>query len=223
MADRIARSEPRIGLRLPILFGLNAPDRPGHVRNISRHGMAVSCRELVEPLARIHLRLATANGPIDAVGVVRWSRRFELKFALVENCDMGVKFVGDNGPLQAFVDETLARFADQRYELRFEKTFTVQLLDAGKAHAANVSRHGMYIVTANPPEPKSIVEVVLLLAEPDLTVHVEGMVVYAVNEKLAYERGFAPGFGFRFLRFVSRNEAEFHRYIDELTEAFYGQ
>jgi hypothetical protein len=223
MTVKAKRGEDRIGLRMPIYFGFDRTDQVGHIKNISRQGVAISSRVLIEPLALLQIRFEAEKGPMTVPGQVRWSRRFEIGVSVVDNCDMGIQFLETNEVLMRFVDKLFVHFVENRTEPRFEKVFTVKVADAEKAQAYNINRHGMYVITANPPVINSIVEVMIVLPDIDMTVHVEGQVVHLVDEKLAFERSFEPGFGLRFIKFLNNKQEAFFKYIDALTNAFYGR
>ncbi|NLH50663.1 MAG: PilZ domain-containing protein [Myxococcales bacterium] len=222
MSSSVKRTEKRVGLRMPIYFGSDTADCLGHIRNISLQGVAISCRELVTPQTPLKIRIAVPEGEILISGEVRWSRKFPLEISYVDHCEMGIRFLEHNELLEGFVNRMIKTLADHRLEPRFEKIFNLHLPSLEAAVAYNISRRGMFIMTANPPSLNSTVEVRLLLSEIDETIHIEGQVVHVVDEKTAFERGFDPGFGLRYLRILSNNQDIFFQYIDRLTNAFYG-
>jgi len=215
-ATGIKRNADRLSLRLPIFFGVEQPDRLGRLKNISAQGAAIACRQFVEPLTLLRLRLTIEGMNFDFYGQVRWSRRFALDCSFVNDCEMGIRFLEIGERFGELLDRLGEHFVELRREPRFEKTFVVTMLEGKSAQSLNISRNGIYIMTANPPARGSMVEVKIIVADINQTVHVEGKVQHAVTETVAYERGIEPGFGMVFTRFLSDNEELYAAYIQHL-------
>lgn len=215
-ATGIKRSTNRLSLRLPIFFGIEQPDRLGRLKNISAQGAAIACRQFVEPLTLLRLRLTIDGMAFDFTGQVRWSRRFALDCSFVNDCEMGVRFQDIGARLGEVLDRLGEHFIEQRREPRFEKTFVVTLMEGKSAQSLNISRNGIYIMTANPPARGSMIEVKIIVADINQTVRVEGKVQHAVHEAEAWSRGIEPGFGMVFTNFLSDNEADYAAYIQRL-------
>ncbi|MDP8223624.1 MAG: PilZ domain-containing protein [Candidatus Lernaella stagnicola] len=219
MPQAVQRSEPRINFRLSVFFGESEPDLIGHVKNISLYGAAISCANLVTPKTRLNMRLETDRGPMKMVGEVRWSRRFSLQFSFVDDCEMGVHFVESDPRYPNYFSDLSEQHVELRAEPRFDKVFIVTIDNGTELQTLNISRSGMYVMTANSPACGSIVQVRLVLPNLNITVGIEGEVQHTVDVSEAYDRGLKPGFGLKFLRFLTETEAQFHEYVDWLAGA----
>ncbi len=222
MTQAVQRSGPRINFRLTVLFGEGEPGSIGHVKNISMQGAAISCANFVDPKTLLNLRLETTHGPMDMLAEVRWSRRFSLQFSFVDDCEMGVKFIDVDPKFPAYFDEMAAQHIELREDPRFEKVFIITIGDGPELQTLNISRTGMYVMTANPPAVGSVIEVRLVLLGLNATVAIEGEVMHAVDISQSYDQHIKPGFGLKFTRFPGEGETVFHEYIDWLTATLTG-
>lgn len=211
------RTDARLGARLPVLFGIDEPGEVGRLKNISRRGAKISTKSFIQPGAVLNLRLETTVGPLDLVGVVRWSRRFSLQFSFVDDCELGVEFTQLDPRFPEFVASLATQFRESRGEPRFEKVYPVTWRDGETGVTRNISRNGLFVLNPYPPAKGSHVTLRVVIADLEETVEVVAEVLRAIDIDAATAAKTEPGFAVRFLRFATQNQGAFEGYIDDLT------
>lgn len=87
------RNKKRHIKRLPLKFGVDAPDRVGFTQDISFHGMFIRTTHVCLPSTNIKIELSMPDNNMVAMeGVVRWVQKVPANLIhVVKKYGMGIK------------------------------------------------------------------------------------------------------------------------------------
>ena len=109
--------------------------------------------------------------------------------------------------------------SDRGYQ-RFHTQFTVRFRTARefvREHAENISRGGVFIQTASPPQVDEVITVQLELPDGGPVATSSGLVMHTVTVAEAEQNGLIPGIGVQFLDADDQFRERIDRYIQQLS------
>jgi uncharacterized protein (TIGR02266 family) len=211
----------------PIVFPVRYVAEGSAIQTTSRglSGEGIAVRSLVPPRvgARVSMALYLPGNakPEVAVGVVAASTRdrpvpagFWVQFTAID--------AAARERITALVVEKARRARELRAPRgcpRFHTQFTVRFRTArefSREHAKNISRGGIFIQTATPPEIDEVISVQLELPDGGPPATTSGLVMHRVTEEDAVRDGTVPGAGVQFLDADDRFRERIDAYVEQL-------
>jgi uncharacterized protein (TIGR02266 family) len=214
----------------PMVFPVRYVSEGAAIQTTSRglSGEGIGLRSLVPPRlgARVSLALYLPGNPKPevAVGVVAASARdrpvpagFWVQFTAIDTAA--------RERITALVVEKARRsreMRDARGFQRFHTQFTVRFRTARefvREHAQNISRGGVFIQTATPPQLDEVITVQLELPDGGTPATTSGLVMHRVTPEEAEKQGIIPGIGVQFLEADDRFRERIDGYVEQLGSA----
>jgi uncharacterized protein (TIGR02266 family) len=214
------RIQQRLDFGMTVYFGLTRPQYMGYTRNLSRGGLSMRSKHLVEPPSRIVLELKHGAQPISLTGTVLRATEIPRPYHQVDRqYEYGIQLVEDNPEylkmLEKLIREQSSKQRPPRLGLSFDVTFSTPE-EVVKEYTHNISQGGMFIVCDSPPRLQSMVQVDLLVVDLARTIRVEGRVVHVIDRDTAAHFQMPPGFGIQFTSFSPGDKQAFEDYIRKL-------
>ena len=100
---------------------------------------------------------------------------------------------------------------DFNYEVRFD-----QVSSFLNEYAENISKGGIFLKTATPPQLDQSVSIKLYLPNHSEAINLKGIVVRRITQAQAQKSSCSPGMGLRFVQFDEAVESFFFNYLKEL-------
>lgn len=214
----------------PMVFPVRYVSEGAAIQTTSRglSGEGIAVRALVPPRvgSRVSMALYLPGNPKPevAVGVVAASTRdrpvpagFWVQFTAIDTAA--------RERITALVVEKARQARDLRaprgYQ-RFHTQFTVRFRtprEFVREHAENISRGGVFIRTATPPDVDEVVSVQLELPDGGPAATTSGLVMHRVTEEEATRHGTVPGIGVQFLDADDRFRERIDAYLEQLGSA----
>ena len=211
----------RVASRVPcrryrVYFGPREHTRLGFIKNMSRQGMAIACKEPLQAGALVRARIETDDGALSLAGLVKWTSRSSVPGSFA-SADMGIEVSDTDGRYDFFHDQVISAFNEGRQSLRIDKVLTVSFTSASEAvheYTQNISLGGLFVVTSVPPEPETVVDVELSMPDAAAPLRARAVVMHAVTAAQASKLGLNPGAGLQFLQFRGEDEERMRAFIE---------
>ena len=210
------RTQDRISGRYQVHFGPEGAPYIGFIKNLSKSGVAISSRTVYKPGTFLNMMIQTDSKSIFTSGYVRWSYRSERLIDIEGSFDMGVMFDKSNPDYINFFENHKKNFMEGRRDPRFEKVYKVSFKtpkEFMQAYTQNISLGGLFIITEEPLENDSIVEVEIEMTDISETIRVEAKVVFIVDEALSKKLGLGVGVGVKIVKYFNDGKEKLQKLL----------
>ena len=215
------RDQARVPKKLPVIFGTSEVDKEGVLTNLSVNGLALVSTYAFKEDTVISMVLKTGETEIALKGIVRWYHRSPNKTGVKPAYEMGIEFIERSDEYKELLETLVDDFRELREEPRFNKSFKVTFEKPEELlaqYTQNISRGGVYIVSDNPLERKSTVDIHIYVLDTMDHIHAEGKVVHVIQPDEADFLTNEPGFGVQFTRFHDDGKEKLLEYLQKLKQ-----
>jgi len=215
------RDQARVPKQLPVLFGTSDNSKEGVLTNLSVSGLALVSTHAYQSDTEISVLLKVDDEEIPLKGIVRWYKRTGRKIGLKPTYEMGVEFTERTDEYKELLESLVDDFREHREEPRFNQAFKVTFEKPEELlaqYSQNISRGGVYIVSDDPPERKSTVDINIYILDTMDQIHVEGKVMHVIRPGEANFLTEEPGFGVQFTKFHGDGKEKLLEYLQKLKQ-----